>query len=165
MIRNVRTLHTRSAVPGPRILPLLLTLLAAGCALPRWPVEAPLISPYGARREPGLLPRLHEGVDLDVPTGTPIRAMKEGRVRFAGERGGWGKVVIVDHSGRVTSVYAHLSRTDVRTGDRVKGRQVVGLSGASGNATTPHLHFEVWLDGRPADPVPLLGGEPRQVPF
>lgn len=140
-------------------------LLLAACSIPRWPVDAPVVSHYGARREPGLFPRLHEGVDLDVPAGTPVRAMKDGRVRFAGERGGWGKVVIVDHAGKVTSVYGHLSRVDVRAGERVRGRQVVGLSGASGNAEGPHLHFEVWLDGRPADPVPLLGGEPRQIPF
>lgn len=145
-----------------RFRPLLwlLAVLLAGCSIPRWPVNAPVISPYGARREPGLFPRLHEGVDLDVPMGTPVKAMKEGRVRFAGERGGWGKVVILDHSGRVTSVYAHLSRVDVRTGERVRGQQVVGLSGASGNARSPHLHFEVWIRERPEDPVPLLGGKP-----
>lgn len=148
-----------------RRLPLLLVLLLpAACSVPRWPVDAPVVSHFGARREPGFLPRLHEGVDLDVPTGTPVRAMRDGRVRFAGERGGWGKVVIVDHPGKVATVYAHLSRIDVRAGDRVKGRQVVGLSGASGNAQGPHLHFEVWLRERPADPVPLLGGEPRQIP-
>jgi murein DD-endopeptidase MepM/ murein hydrolase activator NlpD len=152
--------------PTPRRLTLLLlALLPAACSIPRWPVEAPVVSHYGARREPGLFPRLHEGVDLDVPTGTPIRAMQDGRVRFAGERGGWGKVVMVDHPRRVTSVYAHLSRIDVRTGDRVRGRQVVGLSGASGNAENPHLHFEVWVRDRPEDPVPLLGGEPKQIPW
>lgn len=152
-------------MPPPRLVPALLALLLAGCAIPRWPVDAPVVSRFGARREEGLLPRIHEGVDLDVPAGTPVRAMRPGRVRFAGERGGWGRVAIVDHARGVTTVYAHLSRVDVRTGERVKGRQVVGLSGSSGNAEGPHLHFEVWLDGRPADPVPLLGGEPRQIPF
>jgi murein DD-endopeptidase MepM/ murein hydrolase activator NlpD len=143
----------------------LLLVVPAGCSIPRWPVDAPVVSHFGARREPGLLPRLHEGVDLDVPSGTPVRAMRPGAVRFAGERGGWGKVVIVDHARGVTTVYAHLSQTGVRTGERVRGRQVVGLSGASGNAQGPHLHFEVWIDGEPADPVPLLGGEPRQIPW
>lgn len=149
-------------------LPLwpVLALLALGaCSIPRWPVDAPVASHFGARREPGLFPRLHEGVDLDVPTGTPVRAMRGGRVRFAGERGGWGQVVIVDHAREVTTVYAHLSRIEVRTGERVEGRQVVGLSGASGNARGPHLHFEVWIRGKPHDPVPLLGGEPREIPW
>jgi len=143
----------------------LLAFLVAGCSIPRWPVDAPVVSQFGARREEGLLPRIHEGVDLDVPSGTPVRSMRPGTVRFAGERGGWGKVVIVDHARKVTTVYAHLSRVDVRTGETVKGKQVVGLSGASGNAQGPHLHFEVWIDGKPADPVPLLGGEPRQIPW
>lgn len=154
-------------MPRFRTALFCLPLLLAGCSVPRWPVDAPVISRFGARREPGLFPRLHEGVDLDVPTGTPVRAMKDGRVRFAGERGGWGRVVILDHSGGVTSVYGHLSRIDVRTGERVRGRQTVGLSGASGNAESPHLHFEVWIHDRPEDPVPLLGGEPhprRSVP-
>lgn len=144
---------------------LLLLLVAGGCTIPRWPVDAPLVSPYGARREPGFLPRLHEGVDLDAPTGTPVRAMRGGRVRFAGTRGGWGKVVILDHSGNVTSVYAHLSRIDVETGQRVRGHAVVGLVGQSGNAEGPHLHFEVWQRGKAVDPVPLLGGPPCTFVF
>lgn len=142
-----------------RALALGLVLALAGCAVPRWPVDGPLISPFGFRWQ-GLLPDLHRGVDLAAPLGTPVRTMAPGSVRFAGTMAGYGQVVWVDHGGAVLSVYAHLSRLDVRTGQRIEARQVVGLSGQSGNAAGPHLHFEVWRWGREADPVPLLGGPP-----
>ena len=86
--------------------------------------------------------------------------MTRGRVRFAGEMGGWGKVVWLDHRGEVRTVYAHLSEIRVREGEEIGGGKVLGLSGRSGNATGPHLHFEVWRRGREVDPVPLLGGFP-----
>jgi murein DD-endopeptidase MepM/ murein hydrolase activator NlpD len=110
----------------------------------------------------GWSPDLHRGVDLDVPSGTPVRAMAEARVRFAGVMSGFGNVVWLDHGGGTLSVYAHLSTIQAREGERVRGGQVIGLSGASGNATGPHLHFEVWRWGREVDPVPLLGGLPRR---
>ena len=141
-----------------RLLPALLPLLGA-CAIPRWPVEAPVTSPFGVRFE-GLRPGLHRGVDLAVPAGTPVRSMARGRVRFAGTMAGYGRVVWVDHGGSVLTVYAHLSEVRVRAGQPVEGREVLGLSGASGNAAAPHLHFEIWRWGRQQDPVRLLGGFP-----
>ncbi len=86
--------------------------------------------------------------------------MARGRVRFAGTQSGYGKVVWLDHPGSTLSVYAHLSELRVRTGDRVRGGQVIGLSGRTGRISGPHLHFEVWRHGREVDPVPLLGGFP-----
>ncbi len=147
---------------APRLLSrliLLLALLLGGCGIPRWPVEGPLTSPFGLRFR-GIRPQLHRGVDLAVPEGTEVRAMTGGRVRFAGAMRGYGEVVRVDHSGGVMTVYAHLSRIHVRTGDRVRGGEVLGLSGQSGDASGPHLHFEVWRHGREVDPRPLLGGFP-----
>ncbi len=132
---------------------------ACGCSLPRWPVEGPLVSPFGIRFE-GLKPDLHRGVDISVPDGTAVRAMWEGRVRFAGSMSGYGQVVWIDHRRRVMTVYAHLSAIRVVEGEEVDGGQVIALSGHSGNATGPHLHFEVWRHGREVDPVPLLGGFP-----
>lgn len=142
------------------VVALLLAAGLAGCALPRWPVEGPVTSVYGFRWN-GILPDLHRGVDIQVPTGTPVRAMAPGVVRFAGTMAGYGQVVWLDHGGDVLSVYAHLSRIDVRRTEPVGHRQIVGLSGASGNVSGPHLHFEVWRWGRQADPVPLLGGRPH----
>lgn len=140
-------------------LVVALALVSTGCAIPRWPVEGPLTSPFGLRFR-GLRPDLHRGVDVGVATGTPVRAMAAGRVRFAGTMGGYGTVVWIDHGGEVLTVYAHLSEARVSTGEAVAHRQVIALSGASGDATAPHLHFEVWRWGRERDPVGLLGGPP-----
>lgn len=139
---------------------LLLALAAAGCAIPRWPAEGPVTSVYGIRWR-GVLPEVHRGVDIALPEGTPVRSMAPGRVRFAGTQGDYGNVVWVDHGGTVLAVYAHLSRVDVAMGQAVGPGQVLGLSGQSGNASGPHLHFEVWRWGRQVDPVPLLGRFPR----
>jgi murein DD-endopeptidase MepM/ murein hydrolase activator NlpD len=76
---------------------------------------------------------------------------------------GYGRVIWLDHPGDVMTVYAHLSTIRVERGQEVVGNQVIGLSGQSGNATGPHLHFEVWRHGREVDPVPLLGGFPRGI--
>ena len=144
-----------------RAATVVLALVAAtACGIPRWPVDARVTSDFGLRMR-GWTPDMHRGVDLDVPSGTPVRAMAEARVRFAGVMSGFGNVVWLDHGGGVLSVYAHLSTIQAREGDHVRGGQVIGLSGATGNATTPHLHFEVWRWGREVDPVPLLGGLPR----
>lgn len=139
---------------------LLAALATTACGIPRWPVDARVTSDFGLRMR-GWSPDLHRGVDLDVPSGTPVRAMSDARVRFAGVMSGFGNVIWLDHGGGVLSVYAHLSSIEVREGERVRGRQVIGLSGATGSVTAPHLHFEVWRWGREVDPVPLLGGLPR----
>jgi len=118
-----------------------------------------MTSAFGLRFR-GLRPEVHRGVDLSVPEGTEVRAMAPGRVRFAGFQRGYGNVVWLDHGGEVITVYAHLSTLLVRTGEKVEGHAVVGLSGSTGDARGAHLHFEVWRWGREVDPVPLLGGRP-----
>lgn len=133
--------------------------LLTSCALPRWPVEGPLTSPFGIRVR-GFLPEIHRGVDIRVPEGTPVRAMKAGAVAHAGALGGYGLVVILDHGEGLRTVYAHLSEVTVQPGQRVSHRGLLGRAGSTGNATGPHLHFEVLRKGRAADPVPLLGGPP-----
>lgn len=145
-------------IPG-RWMIALTALLAAGCAIPRWPVQAPLSSPYGLRMR-GIRPEIHRGVDLATPEGTPVRTMAPGTVRFAGTQRGYGSVVWMDHGGSVLTVYAHLSEVRVKAGDRLGRGAVLGLSGSTGDVTAPHLHFEVWRWGREVDPVPLLGGRP-----
>lgn len=138
-------------------------ILLTGCSLPRWPVEGPLVSPFGFRFR-GLRPDLHRGVDISVPDGTRIRAMAPGRVRFAGTMRGYGQVIWIDHPGRILSVYGHLSALNVQAGQAVERGQVIARSGRSGNAEGPHLHFEVWRNGREIDPVPFLGGFPSGGP-
>jgi murein DD-endopeptidase MepM/ murein hydrolase activator NlpD len=137
----------------------MVVLSTAACGIPSWPVQARITSDFGLRLR-GSRPDIHRGVDLDVPTGTEVRAMAEARVRYAGVMRGFGNVVWLDHGGSTLSVYAHLSRIGVREGEGVRRGQVIGLSGATGDVTTPHLHFEVWRWGREVDPVPLFGGRP-----
>jgi murein DD-endopeptidase MepM/ murein hydrolase activator NlpD len=93
--------------------------------------------------------------------GTEVRAMARGTVRFAGTQRGFGNVVWVDHGGTLLSVYAHLSSIRVRAGQSVGRGELLGLSGQSGDATAPHLHFEIWRGGIEVDPVPLFGGKPN----
>ncbi len=87
--------------------------------------------------------------------------MKPGRVTHAGPLGSYGIAVILDHGGGLTTLYAHLSLASVETGQDIGDRAQIGLSGQTGNATGPHLHFEIRLHGQTADPIPLLGGPPR----
>ncbi len=141
------------------VIGLGLSLFTSACVVPRWPLEGPLTSAFGVRWR-GWLPEIHRGVDIAVPEGTSVRTMAPGTVRFAGTMAGYGQVIWIDHGGDVLSVYAHLSRIDVTGGERVDAGRVLGLSGATGDATGPHLHFEVWRWGREADPVLLLGGPP-----
>ncbi len=117
-----------------------------------WPVPGQIISRFGARRSHGP----HQGVDIRARTGTPVRAARDGRVSFAGVQQGYGKIVILAHKGAYASYYAHNSRLKVRQGDWVKGGDVIALSGATGNAQGPHLHFEIRHRGRPVDPLLLL---------
>lgn len=159
MARGPGVLKENGRVAAGVVLALALLTGLSGCAIPRWPVEGPMSSPFGIRWR-GVLPSVHRGVDIRVPTGTPVRAMAPGRVRFAGTMSGFGRVVWLDHGGSVMSVYGHLSEIRVEPGQVLDGRPVIALSGSSGNAEAPLLHFEIWRWGREQDPVPLLGGPP-----
>lgn len=141
---------------------MLAAALTTGCAVARWPAHGAIVSPYGLRFR-GLRPEIHEGVDIRVPVGTPITAMMRGSVVHAGPLGEYGLTIILEHGGRTRSLYAHLSRVEVENGQPVDGGQRIGQSGQSGNATGPHLHFEILRRGRPEDPVPLLGGRPPET--
>lgn len=100
--------------------------------------------------------RLHAGVDFAAPYGTPVRSVDAGMVTFAGIQDGFGKVVYVQHDdGRRTTVYAHLSRIDVRSGHAIEQGASIGAVGSTGLSTGPHLHFEVREDGKPVDPMSL----------
>ncbi len=101
--------------------------------------------------------RFHAGVDYPAPAGTPALAAGFGRVVHSGPmRGGWGRVVVLDHGQGLRTWYAHLSATRVRLGENVAAGAAVGLVGASGRATGPHLHFEVQLRGAALDPLSAL---------
>jgi len=108
--------------------------------------------------------RAHRGVDYAAPRGTPIKATGDGKVIFAGTKGGYGSTVIVQHGRQYTTLYAHMNafRRGVRSGTRVRQGQVIGYVGSSGLATGPHLHYEFRLDGVHRNPitVPLPRAHP-----
>ena len=132
---------------------------------PSGPPEAPpgdetqvgVTSDFGPRVHPidGEV-HFHTGVDLRAKEGTPIHAAAAGVVKRAGTRGGYGQAVEVDHGEGVTTLYAHASALGVQPGDRIEEGQALGWVGQTGNATGPHLHFEVRVDGRPMDPKKAL---------
>ncbi len=99
--------------------------------------------------------RPHRGVDFAAPTGTPVRAVADGKVTYAGWKGDYGRFLKIDHAGPYSSAYAHLRRIKkgVRVGAFVKRGQVIGYVGSSGAATGPHLHFEMHKNGRYIDPL------------
>ena len=99
--------------------------------------------------------RAHLGVDYAAPTGTPVRVIGDGTVEFAGWQNGYGNVVQVRHDKERTTLYAHLSRVDVRKGQKVEQGQHVGAVGATGWATGPHLHFEFRIGGVHQDPLKM----------
>ncbi|MFP4502811.1 MAG: M23 family metallopeptidase [Candidatus Hydrogenedentota bacterium] len=117
----------------------------------RWPIESlPVItSEFGESRAGG---RVHKGLDLAAPTGTPVHATADGEVVFAGWKSGYGHTVILRHSPTIETLYAHLDRILVAVGAPVRQRVRIGLVGASGNATGPHLHYEVRMRGVAVEP-------------
>jgi murein DD-endopeptidase MepM/ murein hydrolase activator NlpD len=114
----------------------------------------PIVSKYGWRMHPILgVRKLHEGLDIWAPEGTPIKAAAGGVVIWAGPRGGYGNAVIIDHGSGVGTVYAHQSAVAVAPGQSVSRGQVIGYVGHTGLAGGPHLHFEVRVGGHTYDPL------------
>ena len=97
--------------------------------------------------------RAHNGVDYGAPSGTAVRSVGDGVVESAGRQNGYGNVVQLMHSSGKSTLYAHLSRIDVRPGQRVEQGQRIGAVGATGWATGPHLHFEFRINGQVQDPL------------
>jgi murein DD-endopeptidase MepM/ murein hydrolase activator NlpD len=99
--------------------------------------------------------RQHLGTDFAAPTGTPARTVGDGMVEFAGVQNGYGNVIFVQHRNHTETVYAHLSKILVNRGQNVAQGQTIGLVGATGWATGPHLHFEVRVNGTQQDPMKM----------
>ena len=116
-----------------------------------WPAPGVLISGFGERDR-----ERHDGIDLACPEGTPIRAADDGIVLFSGEQRGYGNLVLIAHDRDVVTVYAHNQRNLVAQGDKVSRGEQIARVGRSGNATGPHLHFEVRIGSQPRDPLGFL---------
>jgi murein DD-endopeptidase MepM/ murein hydrolase activator NlpD len=131
------------------------TLLASRPTL--WPVRGWISSAFGDRNNPVTGKNgFHTGVDIANDAGTAIRAAADGEVSFAGWEGGYGKLVAVKHGNGFTTYYGHLSEIKAAVGRKVKRGQVIGLMGATGNTTGPHLHYEVRLYGASVDPTKYM---------
>lgn len=121
-------------------------------------------SGFGVRTDPITgAERVHHGVDLAAPRGTPVASARSGVVTFAGRKGGYGNLVVVDHGGGLETRYAHLDRLHVAAGDVVEQGDRVGAVGSTGRSTGPHLHFEARRAGRAIDPGDLVPGFATQV--
>lgn len=126
---------------------------------PSLPVQGRISSLVGLRHDPinGTL-REHHGIDIAVAEGTAVRPVAPGRVSFAGVRGGYGNMVIVDHGDGTITLYAHNSVNLVADGDEVDGSSPIALSGSTGRSTGPHLHFEAWRGDTNITSTFLAGG-------
>lgn len=121
------------------------------------PVEGVVTSPYGTRRTfNGTTRSRHSGIDFRAAPGTPVRVVAEGRVVLTGDRYFSGQSVFVDHGGGLVSLYGHMNQIDVRCGQSVRRGDVLGLSGATGRVTGPHLHFGLGVHGQMADAMSLF---------
>lgn len=124
-----------------------------------WPVPGyPKFSPYGMRTHPILkVKKLHTGIDIGCKTGDKIVAANAGTVIFAGVKGGYGNAVIIDHGGKIATLYGHNSVLLVKEGDKVTKGEQIAKAGSTGLSTGPHCHFEVRVNGTPVNPAPYVG--------
>jgi murein DD-endopeptidase MepM/ murein hydrolase activator NlpD len=116
-----------------------------------WPVTGPVTSGFGMRWG-----RMHTGIDIAVPTGTPVLASAAGSVVYSGWMSGYGYLVAIDHGGGLSTAYAHNSSLLVSVGAQVSQGETIALAGSTGHSTGPHVHFEVRIDGVPVDPLLYL---------
>jgi murein DD-endopeptidase MepM/ murein hydrolase activator NlpD len=122
-----------------------------------WPVNGRLLSRFGERQDPfSGEGAMHTGVDISASMGTQVHAAADGIVSHAEFMGGYGRLVVIEHGNGMRTYYAHLSHFDVIPGQEIRRGEIVGLSGASGKVTSPHLHFEVRLGSSPVNPYPYL---------
>ena len=143
---------TSDGVPGALTLKALSGSLPSATLPLAWPVDGPVGDLFGPR-----IGGFHTGLDIAAPTGTGVRASADGVVIQSGMlAGGWGRAVTIDHGDGITTIYAHLSVAKAKVGQQVAAGSLVGLVGATGDATGPHLHFEEELRGAAFDPLPSL---------
>lgn len=151
---------SRMTAAAPQSLVLVDRVLAAAeqdipdlTMLTTEPVERTESSGYGWREDPiNKRAKFHHGTDYRGKRGVPVLAAGKGTVIFAGRRGGYGRVVFIDHGSGIITRYAHLNRIDVKVGDTLLAGTQLGQLGSSGRTTGAHLHFEVRLQGRSVDP-------------
>jgi murein DD-endopeptidase MepM/ murein hydrolase activator NlpD len=122
------------------------------------PVKGYVTEGMGRREDPfnAAIRDFHTGVDISAPYGSRVIAPADGTVIFAGPREGYGNIVVIDHKFGVTTRYGHLYKFNVQVGQHVSRYDVVGYIGTSGRSTGPHLHFELWFNNRPVNPIKYI---------
>lgn len=124
-----------------------------------WPANGHITSPYGRREHPKSGDgEFHSGVDIATGSGMPVRATADGIVSFSGWSGGSGNLVVIEHGLKFSTFYAHNKMVSVKVGQKVKRGDIICYIGSTGNSTGPHVHYEVWHEGRPINPVSYLEG-------
>lgn len=122
-----------------------------------WPAAGRFTSGFGNRKDPfGKGIRFHQGIDIANSPGTDIKAAGKGTVTFAGNKGGYGKVIIIDHGNEYNTLYGHNQKLLVNVGDKVEKGQVIANMGSTGRSTGAHLHFEIHKNGNPINPLDIL---------
>ena len=123
-----------------------------------WPVAGWLSSSFGNRRDPFTgNTDFHPGLDISADRGQPVLATADGTVTNAAHHGSYGNLVVLDHGFGISTKYGHLSRFAVMTGQQIRRGDVVGYVGSTGRSTSPHLHYEVWVNDKLTNPLRLLG--------
>jgi murein DD-endopeptidase MepM/ murein hydrolase activator NlpD len=142
-------------------------ILLAAAAPSLQPVNGYLTAGWGRRDDPfdPTVKENHLGVDISAPLGSRVIAPADGTVIFAGQRAGYGNIIVIDHKFGFTTRYAHLQRMDVKVGQRVSRSDIIGYVGWSGRTTGPHLHYEVWQNGRCLNPMKFFRTSPRSGPI
>ena len=126
-----------------------------------WPTEGSITSLFGyrfspMRRDDGEKGEFHPGLDIANAADTLVHATADGTVRFSGWTQGYGNMVVIDHGYGLTTLYGHTSKALVKIGERVMRGQVIAYMGTTGRSTGAHLHYEVWRQGRPVNPMSYL---------
>jgi murein DD-endopeptidase MepM/ murein hydrolase activator NlpD len=153
------TEHVKEEGQSLRALDRLITRARrALVALPsRWPVRGSVNSEFGKRLSPwAKTPEFHAGIDIGANQGTPVRAPASARVVFAGAQNEYGLSVVLDHGQDIRSVYGHLSKVLVQSGQQVDRGAVIALSGNTGRSSGPHLHYEILVKGQAVNPRSYL---------
>lgn len=125
-----------------------------------WPVVGRITSTYGNRENPVHGGNdFHSGIDIAVPSGTPIKATADGVVSFSGWNGGSGHLVVIEHGFDFSTYYAHNKFNKVSVGQELKRGDIIAYAGSTGNSTGPHSHYEIWQKGRHINPKPFIEGK------
>jgi murein DD-endopeptidase MepM/ murein hydrolase activator NlpD len=124
-----------------------------------FPVRGDISSPFGHREHPRSgRADFHSGIDISTSPGNSVKATADGIVSFAGWSGGSGNLVVVEHGHGFSTFYAHNRKLSVRVGEKVKRGDVISYAGSTGNSTGPHVHYEIWKNGKPVNPRTYLKG-------